>query len=59
MKRKKKPKKPRLEFFNIRVSPEEKRTIVACARKFSKGNISGWFRTAAINYEPPKLRLGE
>ena len=38
--------------FNIRIGEEEKKVMQKKADKHTEGNLSDWFRLAALNYEP-------
>lgn len=49
-----KPKDSGARLINFKASHKERSVIAARAKKFAKGNISGWLRYAGLNYVPPK-----
>ncbi len=49
---KKTAKKSSLVLINLKVSREEKKTLIARANKYETGNLSAWIRRAGTNYVP-------
>lgn len=47
-----KESKSTLEPVNIKMSPETRKRIKACAAKYADGNESAWLRHAALHYKP-------
>lgn len=55
----KKKKEPRSEWslMNFKITTPERRRILAKAKKYAGGNLSGWLRQAGLNHDPVKLKL--
>lgn len=43
--------------MNFKITTPERRRILAKAKKYAGGNLSGWLRQAGLNHDPVKLKL--
>lgn len=49
-----KPPGEKFELLNFKISPRDRKRLIANAKKFENGNLSAWIRRAGINYKVPK-----
>lgn len=45
------------QAFTLKLKPKDRKIIEALAAKYAKGNLSGWFKFAALNFRPTKSQI--
>lgn len=50
-------KKEQTELVNFKIKKDEKKAIMAKAKKYAGGNLSFWLRYAALHFVPSKKDL--